>query len=105
MPAWIAKNYGKSRIQNPQLKPPKLYLGLAFLSAEVVRKHKSSVVDSREEYLGHADIIHGFSRLKKGEARPPHEKKQLNARASAIAAEARFVIDSHPLKLYWREES
>lgn len=100
VPPWLAKAYAKARIQNATLKPPKLYAGLAFVSAAAVRAHGSRVIDSREEYLGHADIQNGIVQ-KKQEALPPDLKKKLDDRARAIAKSARFVKDPNPNSLLW----
>lgn len=100
IPPWLAKAYAKARIQNATLKPPKLYLGLAFVSAGNVRKNGSDVIDSREEYLGHADIRNGIVQSRQ-EALPPEQRKQLDERARAIAKSARFVKDPNPKSILW----
>lgn len=100
MAPWLAKLYAKGCVENSQLKPPKLYVGLAFLSAEDVRRHGATVVDSREEYLGHADIRNGILQPA-GEALPPHLMKTLNERTKAIAQSAKFVRDPKPTSILW----
>lgn len=82
------------------MKPPKIYVGLAFVSAKDVRRCGAAVVDSRKEYLGHADIINGIEQPA-GEALPPVLMKQLDERAKAIADSARYVKDPNPNSLLW----
>ena len=49
---------------------PGEFMGFAVLSARAVRDCASEVVDSRNVYLGHADIVHEVI-LHKGEPAPP----------------------------------
>jgi hypothetical protein len=97
----IAKIYAKVRVQNRRLQRPKIYTGLAFVSARNVRGATSEVRDSRSEYLGHADIVHGFTPAPPGEALPPHEKKLLRNRARDIAKAATYIQDPKPSALCW----
>lgn len=97
---WLAKLYAKSRIENVQLKPPKRYVGLAFVSARTVRKAGGQVVDSRKEYLGHADIRNGITQVR-GEALPPDLSKALDERTQAIVNDATFIRDPKPQNLWW----
>jgi hypothetical protein len=90
------------RVENRHLSPPKIYTGLAFIRVSEIRGHGSEVVDSREEYLGHADLRHGIATQKKGVALPPKLAKALNDRAKAIAKSARYVADPCPSSLRWR---
>lgn len=99
---WLAKLYAKARVEKSQLTPPKLYVGLAFISARDVKQVGSAVVDSRHEYLGHADISNGVKQVR-GEALPAEISKLLNDRAKAIAAAARFVPDPHARSLRWTQ--
>ena len=101
MAPWLAKLYAGARIQNPSLKPPKLYVGLAFIPAGKVRELGSEAIDTRAEYIGHADICHGFPQ-QKGEPLPPHLSKQRNERAKAMVRAANFVPDPNPRRPWWR---
>jgi hypothetical protein len=98
---WLAKFIAKLRIENRQLKPPKTYVGLAYVSARVVRECGSEIVDSREEYLGHADIVHGVGPQPRGVPLPAATAKRINKRADAIRRVARFVPDPNPKSLIW----
>jgi hypothetical protein len=93
------------RVESRNLSPPKIYAGLAFIRASDIRGHGSEVVDSREEYLGHADIRHGIAAQKQGVALPPALAKALNDRAKAIAKSAKYVADPYPSSLCWRPHS
>lgn len=99
---WLAKLHGRARVENRRLSPPKLYTGLAFVRVSEIRDHGSEVVDSREEYLGHADLRHGIATQKQGVALPPNLAKALNDRAKAIAKSATYVADPRPSSLRWR---
>jgi hypothetical protein len=99
---WLAKFIAKARIENSNLPRPKLYTGLAFVSAKTVRSKLSDVRDSREEYLGHADIVHGIAKQNIGEALlPPQLAKLVNDRAKKIADAARYVPDPKPESFLW----
>jgi hypothetical protein len=93
---WLAKFVAKARIENSQLTPPKLYTGLAFVSAAVVRSKGSDVVDSRSEYLGHADIRNQVAGQQIGEALPAQVAKIVNKRAKDIADASNYVPDPKP---------
>lgn len=97
---WLAKLYAKARIQNKKLQRPCLYVGLAFVSAECVRKHGASVVDTREEYLGHADISTGIVQSPQ-EALPPHLMKARDDITKAITKTALFIKDPKPNNFFW----
>jgi hypothetical protein len=97
---WLTKLIARARIENERLERPNLYVGLAFVSAEDVRKHGATVVDSRVEYLGHADIRNGIVQPK-GEALPPRISKTLHERAQKLLGSAKFVKDPDPDELRW----
>ena len=98
---WLAKFHARMNVQDFSIKPPKLYVGLAFLTAEKVRGCGSDVVDSRSEYMGHAHISHGYA-YARGEVPPAHILKMLNDRAAAIAKAAIYEKDPVPRSLRWR---
>jgi hypothetical protein len=89
------------RIQNTALQRPKLYKGLAFVSAATVRGQGWAVEDSRSEYLGHADILNGAPHATPGEAVDPAVKKAMRTRAKEIANKAKYVEDPRPGKIWW----
>jgi hypothetical protein len=98
---WLAKLIATLWIQDRTLSRPKLYTGLAFLSARDVRSTGSTVEDSRSEYLGHAHIAHGIAKQTRGEALPPQLRKMLNQRAEQIRNVARYVEDPAPESFRW----
>ena len=67
------------------------FAGFAVLTAKTVRQCGSEVVDSREQYLGHADIIHDQI-LPKGEPPPP----EVNERLKRMAGAAQYFPDPAP---------
>lgn len=96
---------GKSRVEDRSAKPPKLYVGLAFFRAADVRQVAADVYDSREEYLGHADVslAPGVDvERPRGVALPPDIKKLLDERAETIARAAKFIRDEDPDRFPWR---
>jgi len=102
---WLAKLLGRLRIENRSPPRPNLFTGLAFVVAADIRSHGSDVFDSRSEYLGHADIQHGFGVRQPGQALPPQVSKRLNDRAKAIARAARYVADPKPGSCRWPADS
>ena len=80
------------------MTPPKVYTGLALISAQAVRRLGAEVVDSREEYDGHADIKHGVVRSR-GEALAPDLRKIYDERLKQLAAEAIYLKDQMPDRL------
>lgn len=101
IPSWLAKFIAKARIENRQLQRPKLYVGLAYVPAKAVRDCESQVRDSREEYLGHADIVHGVGPQQPGVPLPAAIAKVIKKRAEAIRRAAKFVPDPNPKSLLW----
>jgi hypothetical protein len=101
IPPWLAKFIAKARVENSQLSPPKLYTGLAFVSAAIIRSKGSAIVDSRSEYLGHADVQNRIASQQVGEALPAEVAKIINKRAKDIADAAAYVPDPKPRSLAW----
>ena len=91
------------RVQNTALQRPKLYKGLAFVSAATVRGQDWAVEDSRSEYLGHADILNVGLPDVPGEAIDPAVKKAMRARAKEIAKKAKYIEDPRPAGISWRD--
>lgn len=89
----------KDRARKMEKKPDRTYRGLAALLAREIRMHGSDVVDSREIFLGHADIKHGFLPIA-GEPLPP----EMAARLDDLAKTARFYRDPSPDTSGWSGE-
>lgn len=92
---WLAKAYAKRWVQSLHSSPPKAYRGFAIVEVSKVREIGSNIVDSRIEYLGHADITHGVIQ-EKGVALQPHIRKKLDERLRQLSSHARFVEDVSP---------
>lgn len=72
------------------------YAGLAALKAHHVRAADSNVVDSRELFCGHADIVHGFV-LQPNEPLSPERSMRLDE----ITRAAEFHRISDPKSEHW----
>ena len=72
------------------------YIGLAAITVKSVRSLGSDVIDSREEFCGHADICHGI-------VVPADEPPDpvLTLRVRALNAKARLLIDPNPRTERW----
>ncbi len=75
------------------------FAGFAVLTAQAVRQCGADVVDSRSQYLGHADIIHDQI-LTKGEPAPP----EFNERLKRMAEAAQYFPDPAPETDTWTGE-
>jgi len=96
--------YMKSRACKAKAKqiaadPTNPYVGLAAITVKVVRRLGSDVVDSREEFCGHADISHGIAVLAD---EPPDPV--LTLRIRALKENARLLIDPDPAVEEWSGE-
>jgi hypothetical protein len=76
------------------------FKGFAVLTASTVRMQGSDVIDSREYYWGHADIIHKII-LEKGQPAPP----EFNLCLKELAQAARFFPDPNPTFDTWTGDS
>lgn len=75
---------------------PGTFRGFAVIAALTVRQCGSDVVDSRELYLGHADITHDTV-LQKNEPAPP----EFNARLKRMVTGASYCPDPAPETETW----
>ena len=101
VPAWLVNAYAKALVVNRFLNPPKTYAGLAFLSASAVRRCGATIVDSRSEYLGHADLSLGI-RQDVGEALTGDQALAREKRAEALLGSTTYIIDPFPERVRWR---
>jgi hypothetical protein len=76
------------------------YMGLAVISAGTIRTIGSSVVDAREEWLGHAHVDHGLTNLRKPELNEPHDP-ELTERCKQLAEASVFHVDQAPAEPGW----
>jgi len=71
----------------------KIFRGFAILQVEEVRRCKCQVVDSREQFLGHADIRTGLRSPAKGEPRDPQILSQCKEIGRNLVSIASYVED------------
>lgn len=77
--------------------PKNEYAGLLTLTALSIREAKSEVKDSREIFLGHADLDHGFPVLKPDDpASTPEELKKMDDRIDELLKVAKYHQDPKP---------
>jgi hypothetical protein len=74
----------------------KEFRGFAAISAKRIREFGSAIVDSREVFLCHADIRHGFI-VARNEPLP----SELNDRLDRLKDAARFIPDPSPRAWRW----
>ena len=87
------------KARSKAIRNPGAFKGFAVIVAEGVRKCGSDVVDSRELYLGHADIVHPIA-LEKGVPAPP----KFNQRLKQMAQLAKYFPDPDPDSDRWSGE-
>lgn len=95
------KQRTKKDAQNLNIKPQKIYLGLAVLSAKEIRNAGAAVVDSRVQFLGHADIKHGF-KIVKNEPDTPENTYRMKERNEKLANLANYHTDPNPTNDTWQ---
>jgi hypothetical protein len=89
----------KAKAKQIAADPTNPYVGLAAITVKAVRRLGSDVVDSREEFCGHADISHGI-------VVPADEPPDpvLTLRIRALRENARLFIDPDPTIEEWSGE-
>jgi hypothetical protein len=100
---WIGADACKQHSKNLEdltIKPPKTYTGMAVLSARHIRDTGARVVDSREQFAGHADILHGI-RSAQGEPPPAEQLYQMQERSKTLAKMANYFPDPDPPSATW----
>ncbi|MGH8547646.1 MAG: hypothetical protein ACRERU_03405 [Methylococcales bacterium] len=80
--------------------PKKKYRGLAVVRASQIRMVKSDVVDSRNQFLGHADIKHGVI-LERDEPPMSEAKMKLDERLVALVSLTNYFRDQNPDEEQW----
>jgi hypothetical protein len=79
--------------------PHQTYVGLLTIKAAGIREAGSSVTDSRDEWLGHADLDHGFPSIPQqepGEPGPAAEFARMTERCQALRKASLFHKDESP---------
>jgi hypothetical protein len=83
-------------------KPKNEYLGLLTIRTDAIRQKGSTVTDSRDEFLGHADLDHGFPQLPADEpAATPDELQKMDDRIDALIKASVFRADQSPEQSGW----
>lgn len=94
---WKAKEIeAEIRVKDPN----KTYRGLAVVKASQIRDVESDVIDSREEFFGHADIKHGIV-LEKDEPPSANVKMALDQRLDKLVKLTNYFEDPHPNDNRW----
>lgn len=73
----------------------KIYSGLAVIRAQSIRQCGATLVDSREEFPGHADIMHGHV-MPNGEPPTPDIIERVRTRCKDLLALSAFFVDPEP---------
>src|SRR5262245_7237964 len=81
--------------------PNQTYIGLLTIKAAAIREVGSSVTDSREEWLGHADLDHGFSSMPAHEPGSAAEFERMTERCQALKKASIFHKDKSPEVAGW----
>lgn len=103
--ATLCKFYARVRVERRRGRDKKSFVGLAFITSHRVKQCGANVVDSRAQYLGHGDIVHGFPAVAPGEPFPAAIRKALDDRCDALVRFARFRIDSGTSLFFWRSQT
>lgn len=98
---WIGPNACKQHakdLENPSVN--KIYKGLAVLSAMQIRQLGATIIDTREEFDGHADLKHGIVQ-RRGDPLPAEQLILLRDREKALAKLANYFPDPDPQSTGW----
>lgn len=80
--------------------PDRRLNGFAVISVAGVRACNAEIVDTRSQYLGHADLRIGIAR-RKGEVLPPAEKLLYDERLEALHKSCKYIPDPNPDDFRW----
>lgn len=78
------------------------YVGLAVLLAGQIRQAGSAVIDSRDEFCGHAHISHGIVAAPPNEPLPPQDNLELDRKVKALSSVALYHPDPDPRGDGWK---
>ncbi len=82
-----------------------VYKGFAVLVVRDVRDTGSEVIDSREEFCGHAHIAHGLPLIPEGDPLHAEAKVRLDERLRQLKDRSRTLIDPDPTREDWSGEA
>lgn len=94
----FCKTHAKSLANEQQ---GKIYKGLSFFNRAAVQYAGADIVDSRSEFLGHADIKHTQKAPPKGHPRDSAELMALVDVCKAIVKKAIYLPDPNPADDKW----
>ncbi|MGH7102882.1 MAG: hypothetical protein ACREFJ_10850 [Acetobacteraceae bacterium] len=100
---WIGPDACKRRaheLENREAPTPKVYMGLAIVSAKQIRDCTLQVVDTRSVFEGHADIQHGVPAMQ-GEPLPAAQLLDFQERVKELAKIAVYYADPEPAETLW----
>jgi hypothetical protein len=77
------------------------YVGLLTIKASAIRTIGSTVGDSREEYLGHADLDHGFPSAPANDPAGAEDFARMTERCQELKNASNFHLDPAPAAKGW----
>lgn len=78
------------------------YEGLLTIKANSIRASGSNVIDSREQWLGHADIDHGFASAPQNDPGKVGEFERMTERCRILRDNSNFHQDPDPSVSGWQ---
>jgi hypothetical protein len=101
----MGDDFCKNKAVEIAAKSKNEYIGLLTILASRIRTAGSTVEDSREEFLGHADLDHGFERPAQDEPLgSPEELDRRDEQIKALIAASRLHVDLSKTELGWSGE-
>lgn len=91
----------KRRAKILQFPPDSQFTGFAVFRAACVSDANAKIIDSRCEYLGHADIKYGVNALPRDEPASAATNMKLDRMVNAILNDAIYVRDDDPSATHW----
>jgi len=83
-------------------KDNKVYRGFAVMYVRGIRDAGCQVVDSRKEFLGHADIRTGVVTPPRGIPLEPEMREKSKRISESLVALSKYISDPSPLASKWR---
>jgi hypothetical protein len=93
----MGDNFCKDKaVEIAKASPRQTYVGLLTITAASIREKGSYVIDSRDEWLGHAHLDHGFPSAPANEPGSAEEFERMTARCQALRDASLFHVDEIP---------
>ena len=77
------------------------YVGLLSITAKSIRSVDSSVTDSRDIWLGHADLDHGFVSAPANDPATGDDFARMTTRCQELRKACKFYVDAAPAVAGW----